>query len=210
MRFLSFFLKKIIKICAPWSKEYIYFCSTGQQGSYKEFLKFKFGLQKKYWPSSGSCLLANSHSIYVGKNCLIGRPGVYIQGKAGVYIGNYVQFGPNVGVLSSSHDLYDQRKSNDKSVVIGNYCWLGMNSVVLPGVKLGTRTVVAAGSVVTKSFEEGYCVVAGVPAKIVRKLDEKKFKPWREEREFYGFVTEKEFESKYPDIVSALIRNIDT
>jgi len=38
-----------------------------------------------------------------------------------------------------------------------------MNSVILPGVKLGTRTIVAAGSVVAKSFPEDYCVIAGLP-----------------------------------------------
>lgn len=45
-----------------------------------------------------------------------------------------------------------------------------MNSVVLPGVSLGPHTVVGAGSVVTKSFPDGYCVVAGNPAKIIRRL----------------------------------------
>ena len=42
-----------------------------------------------------------------------------------------------------------------------------MNSIILPGVNLGPRTVVAAGSVVTKSFPDGFCVLAGNPAKIV-------------------------------------------
>ncbi|MCH6574207.1 MAG: acyltransferase [Bacteroidetes bacterium] len=132
--------------------------------------------------------------IYVGINALIGRPGTYIQGKAEVHFGNYVQLAPNVGVLSSNHDLYDQRKSIDKKVVIGDYSWAGMNSVILPGVKLGTRTIVAAGSVVTKSFPEGYCVIAGSPAKIIRYLDKEKFVPWHDEEEFYGFIPKDVFE----------------
>ena len=45
-----------------------------------------------------------------------------------------------------------------------------MNSMILPGVELGPRTVVGAGSVVTKSFPEGDCVIAGNPAKIIKKL----------------------------------------
>lgn len=45
-----------------------------------------------------------------------------------------------------------------------------MNAVILPGVKLGDHTVVGAGSVVTKSFEEGYCVVAGNPGRQIRRL----------------------------------------
>ena len=46
-----------------------------------------------------------------------------------------------------------------------------MNSVILPGVTLGEHTVVGAGSVVTKSFPDGHCVIAGNPAIIIRSLD---------------------------------------
>ena len=51
-------------------------------------------------------------------------------------------------------------------IVIGKKCWLGANSVILPGVQLGNNVIVAAGSVVNKSFPDN-SVVAGVPAKIV-------------------------------------------
>ena len=57
-----------------------------------------------------------------------------------------------------------------KNVVIGTNSWIGMNSVILPGVKLGEKTVVGAGSVVTKSFEEGNIVIAGNPARVIKKL----------------------------------------
>jgi acetyltransferase-like isoleucine patch superfamily enzyme len=46
-----------------------------------------------------------------------------------------------------------------------------MNSVIHPGDKLGPHTTVGAGSIVTKSFEDGYCVIAGNPAKLIKKLD---------------------------------------
>jgi len=52
--------------------------------------------------------------------------------------------------------------TNEK-VVICDHSWAGMNSVIPPRVKLGTRTIVAAGSVVAKSFPEGYCVITGSP-----------------------------------------------
>ncbi|WP_371860829.1 DapH/DapD/GlmU-related protein [Terrabacter aerolatus] len=55
-------------------------------------------------------------------------------------------------------------------IIIGDDCWIGMNSVILPGVILGSRTTVGAGSVVTKSFPEGNCIVAGNPAKIIKQL----------------------------------------
>ena len=47
-----------------------------------------------------------------------------------------------------------------------------MNTVILPGVSLGDHTIVGAGSVVTKSFQEGNCVIAGNPAKVIRYLNE--------------------------------------
>ena len=50
-------------------------------------------------------------------------------------------------------------------------CWLGMGCVVLPGVTLGDFTVVGAGAIVTKSFPEGYCVLGGNPATLLRHLD---------------------------------------
>ncbi|WP_333558948.1 DapH/DapD/GlmU-related protein [Enterococcus lactis] len=53
---------------------------------------------------------------------------------------------------------------------MGEQCWIGMNSVLLPGIILGPKTIVGAGSIVTKSFKEGNCVIAGNPAKVIRKL----------------------------------------
>lgn len=187
-------IKKIIKLFLPYINQYDRFNKAKLQSDYWEYLRFRLGIEKRYWPAKRNCVIANSAKIYVGINALVGRPGAYIQGAGKVYIGNYVQLAPNVGILSSNHDLYDQRKSNNEKVEIGDYCWIGMNSVVLPGVILGTRTIVAAGSVVTKSFEEGFCIIAGSPAKVIRRLDPNKFIPWRDEVEYYGFVPKEKFE----------------
>jgi acetyltransferase-like isoleucine patch superfamily enzyme len=46
-----------------------------------------------------------------------------------------------------------------------------MGAVILPSVQLGDFTIVGAGAVVTKSFEEGYCVIAGNPARVIRQLN---------------------------------------
>jgi acetyltransferase-like isoleucine patch superfamily enzyme len=53
---------------------------------------------------------------------------------------------------------------------LGARCWVGMNSVILPGVELGENTIVGAGAVVTRSFPEGHCVIAGNPARKLRDL----------------------------------------
>ena len=187
-------LKSIIALFLPFFLQYKRFSKAKLQSNYFDFLKFKLGIEKRYWPANKNCLIANHRRVFVGINALIGRPGNYIQGAGKVYIGNYVQLAANVGILSTNHDLYDQREYNHEEVHIGDYCWVGMNSVVLAGVTLGTRTIVAAGSVVTKSFPEGFCVIGGTPAKVIKYLDPEKFVPWKDKEEFYGFIPKEEFE----------------
>ena len=80
-----------------------------------------------------------------------------------------------------------------KEVRIEDYCWIGINVVILPGVHLGPRTIVDAGSVVTKSFPDGFCVIGGNPAKIIKVLDKEKFIPTRFEEEFYGYIPKERF-----------------
>ena len=55
-------------------------------------------------------------------------------------------------------------------MTLGEHTWLGADSVVLPGVRLGNHVYVAAGSVVDRSFDENDVLLAGVPARVVKKL----------------------------------------
>nr|WP_324248840.1 DapH/DapD/GlmU-related protein [Streptococcus macedonicus] len=57
-----------------------------------------------------------------------------------------------------------------KPVTIGNDVWIGGNVTILPGVTIGNNVVVAAGAVVTKDIPDN-CVVAGVPAKMIKTID---------------------------------------
>ncbi len=57
-------------------------------------------------------------------------------------------------------------------VTIGNSCFIGLRSIILPGVVLGDHTLVGAGSIVTKSFPEGNVVIAGNPARVICTLEE--------------------------------------
>ena len=81
-----------------------------------------------------------------------------------VYIGENVRIAPNVVIVAHNHKKYEEGWEPWKPVIIGDWCWIGANAVVLPGVELGPYTVVGAGAVVTKSFTEGHCTIAGVPA----------------------------------------------
>ncbi len=99
-------------------------------------------------------------------------PGNYIEASNGIEIGDYTNIGPNVGIISANHDLVDNSKvTSAPPIKIGPFSWIGMNAVILPGVELGRFTIVGAGAVVAGSFPEGFCVLAGNPAKVIRQLD---------------------------------------
>lgn len=99
--------------------------------------------------------------------------GTYFQAIGKIVIGKGTWIAPNVGLITANHSLNDLNKHDSpKAIILGRACWVGMNSVILPGVTLGDRTIVGAGSVVTKSFPDGHCVIAGNPARIIRILEE--------------------------------------
>ena len=148
-----------------------------------------------YWPMhSTSSVSGYPGNIYCGiETCPGYMPGCYIQAIGTIYVGDYTQIGPGVGIISANHDLHDSRKHSPSEVRIGAYGWIGMNAVILPGVKLGDFTIVGAGAVVTKSFEEGYCVLAGNPARIVRTLDRQACVRHRSRHEYNGYIKHTDF-----------------
>lgn len=99
--------------------------------------------------------------------------GTYFQGIDGkIVLGKGCFIANGCGFITANHDLHDPAKHQPgKDIVLGEACWIGMNAVILPGVHLGPHTVVGAGSVVTKSFPEGKCVIAGAPARIIKEVD---------------------------------------
>ncbi|WP_220793112.1 sugar O-acetyltransferase [Nocardioides stalactiti] len=92
---------------------------------------------------------------------------------AAITIGDDVQIGPNVQLLTPTHPLEPgARKEKWESaapITIGDNVWLGGGVIVLPGVTIGSGTVVGAGSVVTKDLPAGVLAV-GNPARVVREL----------------------------------------
>jgi len=150
--------------------------------------------REAYWPVHSSSKVVGVHNIYAGIDTNPGfKPGCYIQGTGKLHIGDYTRIAMNVGIMSGSHEVYNHKVFVENETIIGEYCWIGMNSVILPGVKLGDFTKVGAGSVVTKSFPDGYCIIAGNPAKLIKSLDPAKCIRYSNKIEYYGYIKKNKF-----------------
>ncbi len=115
--------------------------------------------------------------IEIGNNTKI-LENAFFDGVGGVVIGKCCMVAPYCTILSCNHN-YDQdvkflpfdNKMIMKKVVIKDYCWVGRNVMIMPGVTIGVASIIAAGSVVTKDVSD-YTVVGGNPAMLIKKRDE--------------------------------------
>lgn len=114
-------------------------------------------------------------NISIGNNSGIGENS-YLVTMDKITIGDNVMIGPELMILTGNHGyddknkpLYEQ-KIITKPVSIGNDVWLGARVTILPGVSIGDRVIVAAGSVVVKDIPPN-CIVGGNPAKFIKELE---------------------------------------
>ena len=136
---------------------------------YRKILQNNKGVN---WPVHFTSTVIFPQRITKGIHVFPGdSPGNYIQAVNGIIIGDHTNIGPNVSIISANHDPQNNKiHLASPPIIIGKHCWIGTGAVILPGVQLGDRTVVGAGAIVTKSFTEGHCIVAGNPAKIIRLI----------------------------------------
>jgi len=127
------------------------------------------------WPVHFTTTVRWARKVKLGARTFPGdSPNCYINAQNGIIIGDDVNLGPGVGLVSANHDATDNsRYTKNPPIRLGARSWIGMNAVILPGVELGENTIVGAGAVVTKSFPEGYQVIAGNPARVVKKVEKK-------------------------------------
>lgn len=108
--------------------------------------------------------------ISLGENFYANHHCIMLDG-GGIVIGDDVMLGPNVHIYSTSHPVDAEARSRGAMlaapVELGNRCWIGGNTVIMPGVSIGADCVIGAGSVVTRSVPSGY-VAAGNPCRILR------------------------------------------
>lgn len=107
-------------------------------------------------------------NISIGNHCVIDRDCV-LDGRGGISIGHNVNISPEVLILTAYHDPDDgDFVGVEKPVVIEDYAWIATRAMILPGVKVGSGAVVAAGSVVTKDVPSR-TIVGGNPARPIRE-----------------------------------------
>ena len=91
-----------------------------------------------------------------------------------VVIGDYTLFGPAVQIYTATHPMNAElrrKQEFSKPIEIGSDVWVGGGAVICPGVKIGSRTVIGAGSVVTRDIPAGV-FAAGNPCRVVREVTE--------------------------------------
>ena len=124
-----------------------------------------FGLFPPFYTDYGMNIRLGRH-VFINSGCCF-------QDQGGIEIGDNVQIGHQTVLATLNHDLNPAKRWNmiPAPIKIGNNVWIGSHATILAGVTVGDNSVVAAGAVVTKDVPAN-CVVGGVPAKIIKKIEE--------------------------------------
>lgn len=123
-------------------------------------------------------------NVVVGNDVSIGADSMLMCTRAKIIIGDHVMTGPKVTLITGGHriDLIgrymttvknsEKSPDNDKDIIIEGDNWIGSNSTILKGVRIGRGAIVAAGAVVTKDVPP-YSICGGVPASVIKmRFDE--------------------------------------
>jgi len=137
-------------------------------------IPFRRMLAKKLFKKCGINFCSESnvsfnygHQISVGDDVFFNR-GVFIDSKGGVIIGDSVCLTEDVRIFTHNHSESVHHQRVYSPVTINSYAKIYTGATILPGVSIGEGAIVAAGSIVSKDVPS-YCVVAGAPAKIIRR-----------------------------------------
>lgn len=116
--------------------------------------------------------MINPNLLTIGKHSHINRA-CLLDARAGIEIGNSVSISHDVKIMTGSHDVNSENFCGVfKPIIIEDYAWIGVGSILLQGVTIGRGAVVAAGAVVTKDVQP-YTIVGGIPAKAIGKRNDK-------------------------------------
>ena len=129
----------------------------------------------------GSCVIEPRFQCDYGYNIFIGSNfyanyDLIILDVCEVHIGENCLIGPRVSIITATHPIDSLERNSGvefgKKITIGDNVWIGAGVVINPGVDVGNNAVIASGAVVTSNVDD-FTLVAGVPAKLIRRLDDK-------------------------------------
>ena len=113
-------------------------------------------------------------ALVVGSNTYIGENNNIRASGGKIIIGNNCLISQNVSIIASNHSIRKEELlikqgwvEKNNGVIIGDDVWIGANSVIVPGVKIGTGAVIGSGSIIVKDVPE-YAIVVGNPGKIIK------------------------------------------
>lgn len=138
---------------------------------YEPYLKscgknFKLGTNAFIYNPNGMVV---GNDVYIGFNSYIGQGKVFLDDE--VLIGNFVSITPSNHLRKENSFRFGGYHA--ESIRIGKGTWIGAHACILASVEIGSGCLIAAGSVVTKTIKENNKLIAGVPARIIKNLDEK-------------------------------------
>lgn len=138
----------------------------------KRFGKCGYGLQ-----IYGSPKISFPDKIVIGNNVSLNDGSVLNATMSHIEIGNNCTISSNAQILAASYDVngflnYHNTHHISKPIVIGDNVWVCAGAIICPGVHILGGVIIAAGAVVTKDITEKNVVVAGNPAKIVKRICE--------------------------------------
>lgn len=109
--------------------------------------------------------------VTIGERCFIQQCCTFF-GRGGITIGDGVFIGPKCNLITINHDVAPENRSATygRPIVIEDNVWIGINSTILPGVRIGYGSIVGAQSVVTRDVPP-MTIVAGNPARIIKKIE---------------------------------------
>jgi acetyltransferase-like isoleucine patch superfamily enzyme len=154
----------------------------GFKSFFSDLIKYrlvKMGFSNHYiWKLDGPLdrLIINDDSEHVNVKRCSGYVNTLFNTNSGkIEIGQGVLFGHNCMVLTGKHEYLSGDSaalrgdvSQGRDIIIGDGVWIASGAIILGGVTIGSHSIVMAGAVVTKSIEP-YSVVAGIPARVVKK-----------------------------------------
>ena len=149
---------------------------------FKLYYNFRYWLCKKLIKECGEnviiknkCYIGDGSKLKVGSNTQLGQ-NARLGGP--ISLGANVMMGPDVVIMGVTHDISDLSKpmidpsnpSLENPVCISDNVWIGTRVIIMPGVKIGSNSIIGAGAVVTKSFGPN-SIIGGVPAKFIKNRE---------------------------------------